>query len=196
MISNFRKLLKTKLTGAAVVSIYGNSGTRSRIKQQFGSCPRISSLLLCCSFLLGGCASQEAYQGYLDGHKANAVAYYQAAGKPLVDITLPSPDPLNPYKIVVNREIKPLQTEQIKDSEWTGPMNGLISAAGMVGGIWAAGDAMKKVTDNSGHNSTVSSKDTTIHNEGEGTSASYTGDTTTTSTTTTTDTNVSSTAAK
>lgn len=142
-------------------------------------------LLVALPVLLAGCASQEAYQGYLDGHKANAAAYYEAAGKPLVDITLPSPDPANPYKIVVNREVKPLPTEQIKDSEWTGPVNGLVSAAGMVGGIWAAGNAMDKVMSHAGHNSTVNTESTAIDNSGDG-SVSYTGDTTTTETTTTT----------
>lgn len=137
--------------------------------------------------MLTGCASQEAYQVYSDTHRASAEGYYRAAEKPLVDISLPSPDPTTPYHIVLNREVKPMAPEQIKNSEWTGPVNGLISAAGMVGGIWAAGDAMSKITDNAGHNTTTTntSKDTSISNPGEG-SVGYTGDTTTTNTTTST----------
>jgi hypothetical protein len=137
-----------------------------------------------------GCASTDAYQSYVATHTISSAGYYEAAKQPLVDISLPSPDPLNPYHIVLNREVKPMAPEQIKDSEWTGPINGLISAAGMVGGIWAAGDAMGNIMENAGHNTTTNTETTTIDNEGDGT-VSYTGDTTTTTETTTVSTDMS-----
>ena len=125
--------------------------------------------------MLTGCASEQAYQTYNDAYRQNAIGYYEASSKPLVDITLPSPDKLNPYHIVVNREVKQMVPEQIKNSEWTGPLNGLISAAGMVGGIWAGGEALDKITKNSGSNSsyvnsgTQSTRRDTLSNTGDGT---------------------------
>lgn len=152
----------------------------------------VSALLLASALviiaLMSGCASQEAYTGYLDTHKVSSAGYYDAASKPLVDITLPSPTG-EPYHIVVNREIKPLAPEQIKDSEWTGPLNSLIRTTGMVGGIWAAGDALGKVTENAGARYTNSQNTTrdTLTNDGDGT-LSHVGDVPTTATTTTTET--------
>jgi len=137
----------------------------------------IATLML----FLPGCASQEAYQSYTDTHNMSAAGYYRAAEKPLVDISLPSPVAGQPYHIVLNREVKPMVPEQIKDSEWTGPINGLISAAGMVGGSWAAGAALIDITANSGNSSYSSSKDVTIDNAGDGI-VNFTGDTTTTTT--------------
>jgi len=131
--------------------------------------------------LISGCASQEAYQSYVNTHAIASAGYYEAAKQPLVDISLPSPTPGQPYHIVLNREVKPMAPEQIKDSEWTGPINGLISAAGMVGGIWAAGAALSDITANAGNSSYSSSKDVTIDNAGDGT-VNFTGDTTTTTT--------------
>lgn len=138
-------------------------------------------MALCAALFLQGCASQEAYQSYTNTHMISAEGYYRAAEKPLVDISLPSPVAGQPYHIVLNREVKPMAPEQIKNSEWVGPVNGLISAAGMVGGIWAAGEAMSNVADSSGHNSSVATETTTIDNAGDGT-VNYTGDTTTTTT--------------
>ena len=158
-------------------------------------------LVLVMFLMLTGCASQEAYKGYLDNHSASATGYYKAAEKPLVDITLPSPIADQPYHIVLNREVKPMAPEQIKDSEWVKPVNGLISAAGMVGGIWAAGDAIGKITENSGHNTTTSiggddnsiGRDNNKLTNAEGGSMNLTGDTTTTTDTTTTSTSTTST---
>jgi len=140
-------------------------------------------------FFFIGCASQEAYQSYVDTHAIASNGYYEVVKTPLVDITLPSPDPNQPYHIKLARDVKPMVPEQIKDSEWTGPIKGLISAAGMVGGIWAAGDAMSKITENSGGNTTSSNSGTinnsrdSLSNDGDG-SFSHTGDITSTSTTT------------
>jgi len=89
--------------------------------------------ILFIALLLSGCASKEAHQQYIDGFKAASAGYYEAANKPLIDLTLPAPDGKE-YHLVVNREIKPLTPEQIKDSEWVAPVQGLISATGMVAG--------------------------------------------------------------
>ena len=89
----------------------------------------ISSIML--SVMLSGCADRQAYNSYLEAKRSNDVAYYEAASKPLVDITLPAPAGQE-YKIVVNRDIKPLETKQIKDSEWTGLGTAVVVTAGLV----------------------------------------------------------------
>lgn len=136
-------------------------------------------------FFFTGCASQEAYQSYVDTHAIASTGYYEAVKTPLVDITLPSPDPNQPYHIKLARDVKPMTPEQIKNSEWTGPINGLISSAGMVGGIWAAGDAIGKITENSGGNTTnsgtINNSRDSLSNTGAG-DLSHTGDVTSTTT--------------
>lgn len=76
---------------------------------------------------LFGCADKQAYQQYVDTFDGNAKAYYDVASKPLMDMKLPAPDGKE-YHLVVNREVKPLMPQQIKDSEWTGAVT-----AGIVG---------------------------------------------------------------
>lgn len=85
------------------------------------------------ALMFSGCASQEAYNAYLASKAVNDANYYEVASKPLVDIVLPAPDGQE-YKIVVNRDIKPLETKQIKDSEWTTPVTAAIVGATLVGG--------------------------------------------------------------
>jgi len=83
--------------------------------------------------LLSSCASQEAYNNYLAAKAVNDSAYYAAVTKPLLDVTLPAPDGKE-YKIVVNREVKPIETKQIKDSEWTGLATATVVGATLVAG--------------------------------------------------------------
>ena len=85
------------------------------------------------SVFLASCANQEAYENYSDAQLAIAEDYYEAAKQPLIDLTLPAPDGKE-YKLVVNREVDPMQIQQIKDSEWTAPVQTAINVAGMVGG--------------------------------------------------------------
>lgn len=84
---------------------------------------------MCSIMLVGttGCADKVSYQNYLDTFDGNAKAYYEVASKPLMDMKLPAPDGKE-YHLVVNREVKPLQPQQIKDSEWTGAVT-----AGIIG---------------------------------------------------------------
>jgi len=121
------------------------------------------------ALLLSGCASKEAHQQYIDGFKAASDGYYQAAQKPLIDLTLPAPDGKE-YHLVVNREVKPLTPEQIKDSEWVGPVQGLISVGGAVGGLAV-------VAGSAGHNTE------TVGGDKSGTSMENPITTTTTTTT-------------
>jgi ABC-type uncharacterized transport system auxiliary subunit len=83
--------------------------------------------------MLSGCASEEAYDRYSASQLGIAADYYKAASKPLLDLTLPAPDGKE-YHLVVNREVEPIHIQQIKDSEWTAPVQGLINTAGMVAG--------------------------------------------------------------
>jgi len=95
---------------------------------------KIVSLLMCSLVVVNlfGCADKGAYQQYNDSFDANAKAYYEVAGKPLMDMKLPAPDGKE-YHLVVNREIKPLIPQQIKDSEWTGAVVASIVGATTVG---------------------------------------------------------------
>lgn len=97
------------------------------------------------ALLLTGCADKEAYQAYMLSFDKAAEGYYLAATEPLLSVELPSPVKDQPYKIVVNREVKPLAPQQIKDSEWVPAVSGLINATGVVGGIWATGEATSKI---------------------------------------------------
>lgn len=91
-----------------------------------------SFLFVLLSFLLiSGCADKGAYQNYLGSHEKSADGYYEVAAKPLLDVTLPAPDGKE-YKIVVNREVRPLVPQQIKDSEWTGAVTGGIVSTALV----------------------------------------------------------------
>lgn len=83
--------------------------------------------------ILSGCASEQAYKEYSTSTTSIATAYYKAAERPLLDLKLPAPEGKE-YHLVVNREVKQVDIQQIKDSEWTGPVQSLISAAGLVGG--------------------------------------------------------------
>lgn len=105
-----------------------------------------------------GCASETAYQGYLTAHKSNADGYYLASGKPLLDMVLPSPDPQQPYHLIVNREVKPLVVQQIKDSEWIDPVKVLTVTAGLVAGKYV--DYKEKKSDNEAAVDIVRSHDT------------------------------------
>jgi hypothetical protein len=90
---------------------------------------KIMSLVMCSLIVanLFGCADKGAYNQYTEVFNSNANAYYEAAKAPLMDMKLPAPDGKE-YHLVVNREIKPLVPQQIKDSEWTGAVT-----AGIVG---------------------------------------------------------------
>lgn len=88
--------------------------------------------------LLSGCASDKAYQTYTEAMSPALQAYYAAASQPLLNLTLPAPD-RQTYHLLVNREVKPLLPEQIKDSEWTGPVQSLIQAGAIVGGMAVLG---------------------------------------------------------
>lgn len=88
---------------------------------------------------LSSCADKEAHKNYVDAQKALGTEYFKAASKPLLDLTLPAPDGKE-YKLVVNREVDPVLVQQIKDSEWVGPAQSLISAASVVGGLAVALD--------------------------------------------------------
>jgi len=95
---------------------------------------KIVSLLMCSLVVLNlfGCADRVAYTQYNDSFDKNAASYYAVAGKPLMDMTLPAPEGKE-YHLVVNREIKPLIPQQIKDSEWTGAVIASIAGASTVG---------------------------------------------------------------
>lgn len=98
----------------------------------------IFSLLVVALMLLPGCASQEAYQNYLAAFEKASEANKVEAAKPLVDITLPAPlatngQPQAPYRVVVNKDYKPMVPQQIKDSEWTGTVMAAIGITGLVG---------------------------------------------------------------
>lgn len=92
------------------------------------------TLLMCSLVVLNliGCADKGAYQQYNDSFDANAKAYYEVAGKPLMDMKLPAPEGKE-YHLVVNREIKPLMPQQIKDSEWTGAVTAAIVGTATLG---------------------------------------------------------------
>jgi len=147
--------------------------------------------LLVPTLLLIGCADKEAYQEYLSNQNSSNKAYMAAAAKPLIDITLPSPDPTTPYKIVVNREVRPPIVQQIKDSEWVGPLGKLIGTAGIVGGAWVAADGAANLVEAvgktaGGGNTTLNAGgDIRLDNVGNTHTASTTGDYSPASTTST-----------
>jgi len=90
-----------------------------------------------CTFLLFtifGCASETAHKQYAESYEKTASMYYATASKPLLDLTLPAPNGQEYHLVVANR-VDPLEPKQIKDSEWVGPVQGLINAAGIVGGL-------------------------------------------------------------
>ena len=95
---------------------------------------KIVNLLMCSLVFVNlmGCADKAAYTQYNDTFEKNANGYYAVAGKPLMDMTLPAPDGKE-YHLVVNREVKPLIPQQIKDSEWTGAVIAGIAGASTVG---------------------------------------------------------------
>lgn len=94
---------------------------------------RFFVMMLAVGLLLGGCASEKAYQGYRESFNAAAEGYYKAAAKPLVDIELPAPgNGGKVYHIVVNREVKQMALAQIKDSEWVTPV---AAGVGIAGGV-------------------------------------------------------------
>jgi hypothetical protein len=95
---------------------------------------KIVSLLMCSLVVVNlfGCASQQAHQNYLDAFDASAKGYYEAASKPLMDMKLPAPEGKE-YHLIVNREVKPMAPQQIKDSEWTGAVIAGIAGAATVG---------------------------------------------------------------
>lgn len=129
------------------------------------------------ALFLGGCASQEAYQGYLmDQSRAND-GYYRAAEKPLLSIKLPSPTEGQPYEIIVGREVKPIQVQQIKDSEWVNPIGKLIGVVGGVAGAAIAADMVKGVAGSGGGDAyTVQAGgDVRMSSVGNQTAASTTG---------------------
>jgi len=102
-------------------------------------------MVICCLLVLSGCADKVAYDAYLKSKEKGDSKYYEAASKPLLDVTLPAPEGKE-YKIVVNREVKPIETKQIKDSEWTGAV-----VAGIVGttlGVTKGFDWKIKQSDN------------------------------------------------
>ena len=106
---------------------------------------RINVMVICCLLVLSGCADKVAYDAYLKSKEKGDSKYYEAASKPLLDVTLPAPEGKE-YKIVVNREVKPIETKQIKDSEWTGAV-----VAGIVGttlGVTKGFDWKIKQSDN------------------------------------------------
>jgi len=110
----------------------------------------VISLATALVLFLGGCASQEAYQGYLAAQGRASDSYYRAVEKPLLSLELPSPVVGQPYKIEVAREVKPLQVQQIKDSEWVNPASKLIGVAGGVAGAAIAADMVKGVAGSGG----------------------------------------------
>jgi hypothetical protein len=95
---------------------------------------KIVSLLMCSLVVVNlfGCADRAAYNTYNETFDSNAKAYYEVAGKPLMDMKLPAPEGKE-YHLVVNREVKPLMPQQIKDSEWTGAVTAGIVGAATVG---------------------------------------------------------------
>ncbi len=106
-------------------------------------------LILSLFFLLPmfGCADQAAFNNYLASFDNAADAYYTAADKPLFEIELPSPQEGKPYKITVNREVKRMAPEQIKDSEWAPVANSAIGVAGGVAGGYIAGETVLGVAE-------------------------------------------------
>lgn len=106
---------------------------------------RITAIIALGIFGLSGCASMEAYQAYQESFEEAAAAYYLAAAEPLVDITLPSPVDGEVYHLIVNRDIDIMAPQQIKDSEWVGPVRAGIGAAGIVWGIYATGSAIEGI---------------------------------------------------
>lgn len=108
------------------------------------------ALVLVALVMLQGCASRdEAYQGYLKAQGEAQAAYYRAAAQPLVDITLPAPEGQE-YHMVVNREIKPMVTEQQKDNEWTKPVTAAVNGLTVYGGIKAGGEFVSAIASGAG----------------------------------------------
>lgn len=83
------------------------------------------------SILLVGCANKEAHKQYLESFDNAANQYYETAKKPLLKLTLPSPKDNDPYEIVIHQEPERMIPQQIKDSEWTGPVT---AGLGILGG--------------------------------------------------------------
>lgn len=90
--------------------------------------------VICVGLALGGCASDQAYTGYRDSFDQAAFGYYEAAGKPLVDLSLPAPEGQE-YHLVVNRQVEPMLPQQEKDNEWVGPVSGLIDTVKTITGL-------------------------------------------------------------
>ena len=138
-------------------------------------------ILLTPVLLLPGCASMEAYQAYQESFDSAARAYYLAVDTPLIDIELPSPVKGEVYHIVVNRDVDLMAPQQIKDSEWVGPVRAGISAAGVVGGIWVAGNAIADIANSAsgvtvaGNNNVVTDVGNTTDNSVFQTQLSQTG---------------------
>lgn len=99
-------------------------------------------LLLCLALPLAGCADKGAYEAYRASFNDSALLYYEAASTPLLSVELPSPNPGQPYKIVVARDVEPMRPEQIKNSEWAPVASAAIGAVATVGGIYVAGQAI------------------------------------------------------
>lgn len=102
------------------------------------------------ALLLGGCASKESYEAYRQSFDRAAEAYYLTAAEPLVDITLPSPVKGEFYTIKVNREIEPMNPQQIKDSEWAPVASKALGVVGTVGAAYVISNAVVDLADSAG----------------------------------------------
>jgi hypothetical protein len=120
-------------------------------------------LFLLSLIAVSGCADRQAFQAYTDAMEPALAAYYAAASQPLLDLKLPAPDGKE-YHLLVNREVKPIIPSQIKDSEWTGPVQSLIQAGAIVGGLavmgGGTGDTTRVGGDYVGGSSSVSTSST------------------------------------
>lgn len=121
--------------------------------------------------LLTGCSlmhsmSSDEYMAYTKAeseYMGKLIELQKAAmePKPLVTIKQANGEPITVYQQVGQIDLSKMpRLEQKRPSEWAAPINNLISTAGIVGGIYAAGQATKDLAQavgaNAGHNTTVS----------------------------------------
>jgi len=133
---------------------------------------QIIALMLLTVMVLAGCASDRAYEAYGSAYAAYAGRdATQSKSCEIITknaVTLPEGFNLVCYQASSSANLVPPQ--QIKDSEWTAPVQGLISAAGTVGSIYAVGamvkDVAKSVGKNAGHNTTGSNNPVDNSNQG------------------------------
>jgi len=119
------------------------------------------TLIVLVAFLSMGCATNGAYNNYLDAKKAQI----SAERKPLIELSLDKDGKLASLAVYPAPQQIDIQQE-VPHAGWQA-FNGVVKIFGIFGAIWATGDAISSIVDSStGTNTNINSLNNNSDNAG------------------------------